>query len=106
MPRPTRRDPVLQHRQHDIGFGHEASKKAVQLIARQLGLPYDHYVSTHARFGNTVSASVPLGMSIASKRADCTAAIACSCSLGRRESPWGSHRSPSERSHFPTLTLC
>jgi 3-oxoacyl-[acyl-carrier-protein] synthase III len=60
-------DPVLQHRQHDIGFGHEASKKAVQLIARQLGLPYDHYVSTHARFGNTVSASVPLGMSIASK---------------------------------------
>lgn len=58
-------DGELRSRRHDIGFGHEASTKANLLIARHLGLPYERYVSTHARFGNTVSASVPLGMSVA-----------------------------------------
>ena len=35
------------------------------MIASKLGLPYERYVSTHADFGNTVSATVPLGMSVA-----------------------------------------
>ena len=35
------------------------------MIASKLRLPYERYVSTHAQFGNTVSATVPLGMSIA-----------------------------------------
>jgi 3-oxoacyl-[acyl-carrier-protein] synthase III len=56
-------DDELRARRHDVGFGHEASAKASQLIARHL--PYVRYVSTHARFGNTVSATVPLGMSVA-----------------------------------------
>ena len=32
---------------------------------KRLGIPAEAYVPTHAQFGNTVSASVPLGLSIA-----------------------------------------
>ena len=59
-----RADRYLSGRQHDIGFGHSASAKAEQLIAAQIGLA-DIYYPIHARYGNTGSASVPLGMSLA-----------------------------------------
>jgi len=58
-------DPHLRDADYDIGFGHEASVKINRMIAKKLELPYDRYVSTHAEFGNTVSATVPLGMSVA-----------------------------------------
>jgi 3-oxoacyl-[acyl-carrier-protein] synthase III len=58
-------DPRLRDTAHDIGFGHEASVKVNRIIASKLGLAYDGYVSTHAEFGNTVSATVPLGISLA-----------------------------------------
>jgi 3-oxoacyl-[acyl-carrier-protein] synthase III len=58
-------DPHLPKQRYDIGFGHEASKKVNGIIARRLGLPYEGYYETHERFGNTVSASVPLAMSLA-----------------------------------------
>jgi len=58
-------DPNLRSQRYDIGFGHQASEKASKLIARKLGLPYDDYFTTHREYGNTVAASVPLGMSLA-----------------------------------------
>jgi 3-oxoacyl-[acyl-carrier-protein] synthase III len=58
-------DPRLRDASYDICFGHAASEKAREIIARRLGLPQEMYYRTHARFGNTVSASVPLGMSLA-----------------------------------------
>jgi 3-oxoacyl-[acyl-carrier-protein] synthase III len=58
-------DPKLRGGRYDICFGHAASERASQLIGLKLGLPYDIYYSTHPDYGNTVSASVPLGMSLA-----------------------------------------
>jgi 3-oxoacyl-[acyl-carrier-protein] synthase III len=58
-------DPVLRSGRYDVGFGHEASAKIAEVIARQLGMPYKGYFPTYARYGNTVSATVPLGMSLA-----------------------------------------
>jgi 3-oxoacyl-[acyl-carrier-protein] synthase III len=58
-------DPRLRNVTFDVGFGHEASVKVNRILAAKLGLPYQRYVSTHADFGNTVSATVPLGMSLA-----------------------------------------
>ena len=50
---------------YDIAFSHAASMKAVEVLARRLGIPFDIYVPTHSRFGNTSAASVPLAMSLA-----------------------------------------
>ena len=58
-------DPMLQGRTYDICFGHAASKRAEEGVLRRIGFPVEDYVGTHAIFGNTVSASVPLGMSVA-----------------------------------------
>jgi 3-oxoacyl-[acyl-carrier-protein] synthase III len=58
-------DPHLRSRQYDIAFGHEASAKASAIIARSLRIPAEKCFITHARYGNTVSASLPLGMSLA-----------------------------------------
>lgn len=58
-------DARLRATQHDVCFGHAASEKAEHMIRRHLNVPSDSYLSTHAQFGNTVSASVPLGISLA-----------------------------------------
>ena len=58
-------DPKLRNERHVICFGHAASERAIKMIGERLGLPLDMYVQTHSRFGNTVSASVPLGISVA-----------------------------------------
>ena len=62
-----RGDPILSHRTYDVCFGHSASEKAVRIIAKQIQQPYEIYYSTHPDYGNTVSAAVPLGMSLASR---------------------------------------
>lgn len=58
-------DPKLRDDRYDIAFGHAASERASYLIGRRLGIPSDIYYSTHPNYGNTVSASVPLGLSLA-----------------------------------------
>ena len=60
-------DQRLGGQKYDIIFGHEASEKASEEVGRRLDLPYDRYFSTHRYYGNTVSASIPLGMSLALK---------------------------------------
>ena len=58
-------DSRLRAAHYDVCFGHAASEKAEHMIRRHLKAPPDTYISTHARFGNTVSSSVPLGISLA-----------------------------------------
>jgi 3-oxoacyl-[acyl-carrier-protein] synthase III len=58
-------DPALADRDFDVCFGHAASDKATRVIGKKLGIPYERYYSTHPTHGNTVAASVPLGMSLA-----------------------------------------
>jgi 3-oxoacyl-[acyl-carrier-protein] synthase III len=58
-------DPVFREGRYDIAFGHAASEKASQLIRARIGVPEETYFSTHADYGNTISASVPLAMSLA-----------------------------------------
>jgi 3-oxoacyl-[acyl-carrier-protein] synthase III len=59
-----RADPRLTGGRYDVAFGHEASEKLSADITKQCGV-HDVYFPTHARFGNTVSASIPLAMSVA-----------------------------------------
>jgi 3-oxoacyl-[acyl-carrier-protein] synthase III len=54
----------LRARRHDVVFGHNPSEPACALVARRLGVQ-DRYFPTHRAYGNTVSAALPLGMSVA-----------------------------------------
>src|SRR6516225_1728746 len=56
-------DPLL-HGPYDVAFGHEVSERVCEAVTRRLGVA-DVYFPTHRRYGNTVSGSVPLGMSTA-----------------------------------------
>jgi 3-oxoacyl-[acyl-carrier-protein] synthase III len=49
---------------YDICFGHEATARMSEAVTRALGVEAI-YFPTHREFGNTVSASVPLGISLA-----------------------------------------
>jgi 3-oxoacyl-[acyl-carrier-protein] synthase III len=60
-----RADPRLAGRCYDVAFGHAASDAASLLVCRQIGIPVERLCLTHAEYGNTVSASVPLAMSLA-----------------------------------------
>ena len=62
-----RADPKLQDGNYDIWFGHAASEKASEMVGRQLKLPPEIHYPTHRNYGNTVAASVPLAMSLATK---------------------------------------
>lgn len=53
--------------EHDIVFTHAASDEALHKLLKVCKLGMDKGYYTHNRFGNTVSASVPLAMSHASK---------------------------------------
>ena len=55
----------FKNRDYDIAFGHEASQKASEVLVKHLDIPKGVYYSVHPRYGNCVSASVPLGMSLA-----------------------------------------
>jgi 3-oxoacyl-[acyl-carrier-protein] synthase III len=59
-------DPRLDGGRYDVAFGHEASEKLSADITKACGV-HDVYFPTHARFGNTVSASIPLAMSVAAE---------------------------------------
>ena len=81
-----RADANINHGDYDVIFSHSASARAIEVIGVQLGLPMDKYVATHAEYGNTSSASIPLGMSLASKdgrlkRGDKVLAIAGSAGI-------------------------
>jgi 3-oxoacyl-[acyl-carrier-protein] synthase III len=56
--------PALRERPHDVVFGHNPSEPSCTLVARRLGVA-DRYFPTHREYGNTVSAALPLGMSVA-----------------------------------------
>ena len=58
-------DARLRADRYDVIFGHAASDKAISVLSRRLGIPEEVYFPTHARFANTVSASIPLAMSLA-----------------------------------------
>jgi 3-oxoacyl-[acyl-carrier-protein] synthase III len=60
-----RKDARLASHAYDVCVGHEATGKGSEVILKALGIPLEMYVRTHARFGNTVSACVPLGLSVA-----------------------------------------
>jgi len=54
------------HGRYDICFGHEVSERVCERVTRALGV-HDVYFPTHRRYGNTASASIPLGMSTAQR---------------------------------------
>jgi 3-oxoacyl-[acyl-carrier-protein] synthase III len=58
-------DPKLKEGRYDVGFGHAASEKAADIVRRRLGIAEEAFVPTHALYGNTIAASVPLAMSLA-----------------------------------------
>ena len=58
-------DPLLCETEHDIYFSHAASERAGSIFRREAGIPGARWYCTHARFGNTVSASIPIALSCA-----------------------------------------
>lgn len=58
-------DPVFANFKHDIAFSHSASDAMTERVMKTCNLGVETGYMTHKRFGNTVSASVPLGMSSA-----------------------------------------
>jgi 3-oxoacyl-[acyl-carrier-protein] synthase III len=52
-------------RAHDIVFGHSVSVASTSKTANMIGIDTSSVFETHDRFGNTVSASLPLGMAVA-----------------------------------------
>jgi 3-oxoacyl-[acyl-carrier-protein] synthase III len=58
-----RSDCTLRTFRSDIAFSHAASDSLTERVSRELGIAPVYL--THARFGNTVSASVPLAMTLA-----------------------------------------
>ena len=55
----------VTERVHDIVFGHSVSVASTSKTASLIGLDTASVFETHDRFGNTVSASLPLGMAVA-----------------------------------------
>jgi 3-oxoacyl-[acyl-carrier-protein] synthase III len=60
-----RQDPVLGRREHDIAIPHAAGTTAGDVLRRLMRLPEERWYCTHSRYGNTVAASVPVGISAA-----------------------------------------
>lgn len=56
---------VLASRVYDIIFGHAVSVSSTARAVALMGVDPDRVFDTHARFGNTVSASLPLGLAVA-----------------------------------------
>lgn len=55
----------LSDRTYDLIVGHAVSVASTARAARMMGLDVDRVFETHDRFGNTVSASLPLGLAVA-----------------------------------------
>jgi 3-oxoacyl-[acyl-carrier-protein] synthase-3 len=58
-------DPALAKGQWDLVVGHSTSVPAAQSVIRKLRLKQERALETFSRHGNTVSASIPLGLSLA-----------------------------------------
>jgi len=61
----VRESRVLSDYEHDIVIGHTVSLAVSSAVARQLKIDGGRIFETHGRFGNTVSASLPLALSVA-----------------------------------------
>lgn len=61
-------DPMLSKSRWDLIVGHSTSVPAARSVVRKLRLDPERVVETFSRFGNTVSASIPLGLSLALER--------------------------------------
>jgi 3-oxoacyl-[acyl-carrier-protein] synthase III len=57
--------PALRNRAYDLVIGHEVGLPMTRMVAKLLNIDPGIVFSTHSRFGNTVSASLPLNISIA-----------------------------------------
>jgi 3-oxoacyl-[acyl-carrier-protein] synthase III len=62
-----RGDAILNSFKHEIVFSHAASDAMSQKVIQSCNLGEEKGYNTHKRFGNTVSASVPLAMACAMK---------------------------------------
>jgi 3-oxoacyl-[acyl-carrier-protein] synthase-3 len=58
---------VLKSFKHEIVFSHSASDAMSDKVIKSCNLGEEKGFNTHKRFGNTVSASVPLAMACAVK---------------------------------------
>ena len=58
-------EPVFASPAADVVLGHSTSVPSRDSVARRLGIDVTRYVDTFERYGNTVSASLPLGLSLA-----------------------------------------
>ena len=56
---------LLSSHRHDLVIGHAVSSTISSVVAKQLGITESVIFETHGRFGNTVSASLPLALSVA-----------------------------------------
>jgi 3-oxoacyl-[acyl-carrier-protein] synthase III len=61
----VRESNLLSHYEHNLVIGHTVSTAVSSAIARELELDSSRVFETHGRFGNTVSASLPLALSVA-----------------------------------------
>lgn len=50
---------------HDLVIGHAVSNSSTEKVVRLMGLDQSSVFETHSRFGNTVSASLPLALAVA-----------------------------------------
>jgi 3-oxoacyl-[acyl-carrier-protein] synthase III len=57
--------PALRDRTYDLVIGHEVSLPMTKMVTKLLNIDPGIVFSTHSRFGNTVSASLPLNISVA-----------------------------------------
>ena len=55
-------DSFLSGKTYDIIFGHDASEFSTQMALKKMNIDPNLAVRTHARFGNTVSATIPLAL--------------------------------------------
>ncbi|HVP14073.1 MAG TPA: 3-oxoacyl-[acyl-carrier-protein] synthase III C-terminal domain-containing protein [Terriglobales bacterium] len=60
-------DPALAGGRYDLAVGHATSVPSRDGVMRRLKLAPAHVLDTFPRYGNTVSASLPLGLSIAAR---------------------------------------
>jgi 3-oxoacyl-[acyl-carrier-protein] synthase III len=58
-------DPVLPRQAYDLVIGHAASVASSRQLAKNIRVDESLLVETRARFGNTASASLPLGLAVA-----------------------------------------
>jgi 3-oxoacyl-[acyl-carrier-protein] synthase-3 len=58
-------EPEFIERDHELYLGHAVSVSSTTRVIQLLNLDPTRCFETHARFGNTVSASLPLGLAIA-----------------------------------------